>query len=595
MFKIVVADGTQEMPKDDIYYVVGKEGIFIKKRLGIMESLSPVKTISILESVQATAKMHIPEIPAILTAKVANFFREVQKEHRSEAIVLLFFNEQTQKYKVVPPAQKVGPASLDYNRSIVIDGWTMIGDIHSHSSMSAFHSGTDQGDEESFDGLHITFGNLNSELISISASIVSNGHRTIVSPDEYLKGIRLDHEIDEVEKIPTSRVYKWENGKMIETTKYAATTFRSYRKYDRRYIITSEKSVKAQCPKAWMDTVEYQPTYSYSNPWAGYGGWRGNYQAGHWESGKWIAPKYNNNWGKNFDPDTWKNRQTSGYLEQKDTKAPIQNVGVKVDPIKFPAHDQGPIVTEVTPSRYMPCKTCAFKEKAVEYVADLLVDQNNGTIEEKSILDDDKESYVCEKCNVLVTFDYDEEDEIKGDMVCPSCKSDEHMTLIEENDFTVDDDKSGTVPIEPGQVKCVNCFSTFDVSFLETGKDGGSCQFCGTLLMPDQSLNYEKNGEHYNCKSCGSQFTKELIKDNNCPFCKIALVEYSGAKNRDLLGDANEVEQVAIEEAANYQAAEEPPNPANMIAGRDPHPMDEMIRSNMNPLQWMMEKFGRKR
>jgi hypothetical protein len=246
--------------------------------------------------------------------------------------------------------------------------------------MSAFHSGTDQGDEESFDGLHITFGNLNSELISISASIVSNGHRTIVSPDEYLKGIRLDHEIDEVEKIPTSRVYKWENGKMIETTKYAATTFRSYRKYDRRYIITSEKSVKAQCPKAWMDTVEYQPTYSYSNPWAGYGGWRGNYQAGHWESGKWIAPKYNNNWGKNFDPDTWKNRQTSGYLEQKDTKAPIQNVGVKVDPIKFPAHDQGPIVTEVTPSRYMPCKTCAFKEKAVEYVADLLVDQNNGTI-----------------------------------------------------------------------------------------------------------------------------------------------------------------------------------------------------------------------
>lgn len=585
------------MPTDDVYYIVGKEGLFIKKRLGIMESLSPVKTVSILESVQATAKMHIPQIPSILTAKVVNFFREVQKEHRSEAIVLLFFNEKTQKYKVVPPAQKVGPASLDYNRSIVMDGWTMIGDIHSHSSMSAFHSGTDQGDEESFDGLHITFGNLNSELISISASIVSNGHRTIVSPEEYLKGIKLDHEIDEIEKIPTSRVYKWENGKMVETTpKYSATTFRSYRKYDKRYIITSENNLKAQCPKAWIDTVEYKPTYSYgSGFYGGWAGWGGNYRAGNYKNGKWNPPKYNNKWGQNFDASAWKDRQKPGAVAagvQKDAKTPPQNVGVKVDPIKFPEHDQGPVITEVTPSRYMPCKSCAFKEKAVEYVAELLVKENNGVIEEEPILDDDKESYVCEKCNVLVTFEFDDDDEIKGDIVCPSCKSDDHLTLIEENDFSEDDEikMPSADELEPGTVNCISCHSTFDVSFLATDDKGGSCPFCGTLLLPDQSLNYEKKGEHYNCKSCGSQFTKELIKDDKCPFCKIALIEYSGAEERDLLGDANEVEQITNKELEKYDAAKEHPDPSNMIS----RPEIEMRRSNMNPLQWMMEKFGKK-
>ena len=74
MFKVIIADGKEELPKDDIYYIVAKEGVFIKKKLGIMDSISPVKNISILESVQATAKMNIEKIPAIAVAKISNFF-----------------------------------------------------------------------------------------------------------------------------------------------------------------------------------------------------------------------------------------------------------------------------------------------------------------------------------------------------------------------------------------------------------------------------------------------------------------------------------------------------------------------------------------
>ena len=50
MFPVVLNDGKSELPNDDIYYVIAKEGVFLKKKLGVMESLAPVKEISILQS-----------------------------------------------------------------------------------------------------------------------------------------------------------------------------------------------------------------------------------------------------------------------------------------------------------------------------------------------------------------------------------------------------------------------------------------------------------------------------------------------------------------------------------------------------------------
>jgi len=73
MFKIHINDGTKEMPTDDIFYVIAKEGIFLKKKLGVMESLAPVQNISILESVAKSARMHIPPLPARSFAKVIDF------------------------------------------------------------------------------------------------------------------------------------------------------------------------------------------------------------------------------------------------------------------------------------------------------------------------------------------------------------------------------------------------------------------------------------------------------------------------------------------------------------------------------------------
>jgi len=563
MFPIVINNGVNQMPESDIYYVVGKEGIFIKKKLGIMESLSPVKNISILESVQATAKMHIAKIPALMTAKIANFFTDVYKEHFSEAVVLLFYNEEKKHYKIIIPSQKVSSAGAEYNRSITVEGYQMIGTIHSHANFSAFHSGTDQGDEQSFDGLHITFGNNNEDPISISSSIVANGHRTIVKSEDYLDGIALAYEVDEVEQVPTSRVYRWDavSKKMVEDTsnKYQTTTYKSYRRYDKRYNITSRNNIKAKTPKSWMDKVE-KHSYSYGGRYSGgFNWWNRQYQGGTWEGGRWIPPKYDNNkkWGNNFDSSIWANakqRQLHGTFA-KDAKTPPQNVGVKVDPIQFPPHDQNDgIVTEVTPKRNIPCKECPFKEKAIEYAAEMIAEKY-GTIEEL-ILNDNSETYVCEKCNIVVTFEYDDDNEIKGEMVCPSCKTDEHLMMMDdvEDDNDVEsivyqafDDYGDDTISKKNMIKCLSCKTEVDISMLKEESAGGACPTCGTLLLPNQDLNYKKVGNSIKCKSCSSEFTYDLVKDDKCPFCKESLVTIRGGEQ--LLGeDTEDIQKAAIRE-----------------------------------------------
>ncbi len=262
MFKVVLNDGQTEMPDDDIYYIIGKEGVYLKKKLGVMESIAPVKNISILESVASSAQMHITAIPGKWIAKTMSFFREIYKEYRSEAIVLLFYNEATGHHKIIPPTQKVAGAACDYDKGITIEGYTMIGTIHSHGNMSAFHSGTDDADEEHFDGLHMTFGDLDEEYPSISASIVSNGFRQMIEPSTYIEDLVCMAETNAVDDKPVRTVYRWVDGKLTEDEESTSTYSYSWKKFDRRYDIMCSDHDRI-FNKKWMKMVEERDLNGY--------------------------------------------------------------------------------------------------------------------------------------------------------------------------------------------------------------------------------------------------------------------------------------------------------------------------------------------
>ena len=491
MFPIFINDGTTELPKDDIFYVICKEGVYLKKKMGVMESMVPVNNISILESIEATAQMHIPMVPGQMFAKIISFFKAVYKEHRAEAIVLIFYNEDTQKYKIFPPYQKVNYGAVDYNRGISLDGWQMIGDVHSHASMSAFHSGTDDDDEKSFDGLHITIGDNDDDEVSISASIVSNGTRFLIDPLDYIEDLAITVDIDKTEETPTTKYYKWVGGKMIEAK---TSTVRTYRKLDKRYVSTVIDKQKKFNAK-WMKMVEYnRPTYY------GYGG----------RAGAWAG------WGGNFDPTAWaaNRNKTKPQIVPKGAIIPPQNVGPQKTPgIVFPPHDD---------NESNPCKDCVFVNHKIDWVMEQLLEEVDGeTGESTTTVPMGMESYVCDQCQSELTIPESQ------DAICPICKTDKYMVDMtpfpdDEEDgieYEVADEKEEDIPF-----KCPNCEKKF---YLVTQEN---CPHCGFNILQseeeDQSLSDmgAQVEDKVSCVNCQvSLRLEDLTHGTDCPFCRAVL------------------------------------------------------------------------
>jgi hypothetical protein len=116
------------------------------------------------------------------------YFSEIYDEHHSESSVMLMAHPEKMQWRVFVPVQidgayaavtyvvpsvatnkkhkdddfadKVLSAYAEYDK-LFKEGWKFFGTIHSHSSFTAFHSGTDDEDDEENDGLHITIGKVN--------------------------------------------------------------------------------------------------------------------------------------------------------------------------------------------------------------------------------------------------------------------------------------------------------------------------------------------------------------------------------------------------------------------------------------------------
>jgi hypothetical protein len=190
MFPIYLADRRKMDPKDDICYIVAKNGLFLKKKLGIMESVTPVSDIPDLEHmVVPYAKMKLSKIPKQIFCSIFSLFRKVYQEYRSECVVLLFYNEKKKKFRVGVPYQKVSFTGTECVKMGSPQGYITVASIHSHCSFSAFHSGTDIADEEYIEGLHITIGDVDEDQFSLVASIVSNRKRFKVDPLDFINGI----------------------------------------------------------------------------------------------------------------------------------------------------------------------------------------------------------------------------------------------------------------------------------------------------------------------------------------------------------------------------------------------------------------------
>lgn len=196
-FPVYIYDGVMELPKEGTYFLVAGNGLWLHKDMPNFRGFVPVDNISLLADLDDNSRVEskLPKLPPRHTWRIKQFFKEVVRMYHAEACTVLYYNREKDDWKIHVPKQRVSHGGVQYKRVGAthlegMEGYVPVGTIHSHCDFGAFHSGTDVGDEEHFDGLHVTFGHNDRDQFTISASIVINGHRQKVDPLSVLDGIR---------------------------------------------------------------------------------------------------------------------------------------------------------------------------------------------------------------------------------------------------------------------------------------------------------------------------------------------------------------------------------------------------------------------
>ena len=181
---------------DKIALVIAGNGTFVFRRNCLGVSLSPLKTVNGLEELMAETVFEAQRIPEELLNQIAAFFKDIYDCYKSEAIVVLYYNEETGEWYASPPRQKGRGLTVKYDTIPEPKvGFKKAGTAHSHAHISAFHSGTDDDDEEFFDGVHITIGNLGDDTYSYAYSIVSQGTRTKVEREDVIDCVEATYPV----------------------------------------------------------------------------------------------------------------------------------------------------------------------------------------------------------------------------------------------------------------------------------------------------------------------------------------------------------------------------------------------------------------
>lgn len=238
----------EEMPCN-ICYIIAGNGTFMYKKNALHNYLTKVDGVGSLADIREYCWYQEHSIPEDLVRQIVGFFKKVYDEHKSEAILLLYFNQKTAEWLALVPKQTVSGASANYQMvtpDMVPDGFSRVGTWHSHANMSAFFSGVDDHDDERDDGVHLTIGDLGNRwgqlagnwMPSIVASYATNGQRWTAEPQ-----VILDAPI-KVLKEKTTKSYLSGNKKDEENE-------------EREYVFKYEDTDDLSFPAEWLEKVEH--------------------------------------------------------------------------------------------------------------------------------------------------------------------------------------------------------------------------------------------------------------------------------------------------------------------------------------------------
>ena len=176
-----------------ICIIPGGDGrIYELRKTELGEFIAPKDNVVEFQRIRAGFTPALPLIPLSLLQQIISFFRCYMNEHEEfEAMAHILWDREREEFTVHIPEQEVSKAHIDANLrygTLPEDRYLHYADIHSHNSMTAKFSPTDDQDERAT-RLYIVLGRLDRFFPEISVRMSCGGVFQPLDPAAVLEGV----------------------------------------------------------------------------------------------------------------------------------------------------------------------------------------------------------------------------------------------------------------------------------------------------------------------------------------------------------------------------------------------------------------------
>lgn len=159
------------------------KGDFYKASKGkVLITTTPIDPPDVLmnsaKPVKVGVEMLLPKIPLHLFTQILSFFRDICDETEEEVFARIYYDTEEANYFIYVPKQKISKCNVRYEiddeRFQDETRYLFVMDVHSHNTMGAFFSGTDDRDETTNGRLYGVIGQLNKEVAAFKVRTYLN-------------------------------------------------------------------------------------------------------------------------------------------------------------------------------------------------------------------------------------------------------------------------------------------------------------------------------------------------------------------------------------------------------------------------------------
>ena len=172
-----------------IVLLPSKDGrVYEQRRNEIGCFTAPAENIRELESIVPSFKPALPKIPAHIFSKIMGFFKSISDELHYEVLVHILYDTDEKEYIIKVPKQRISHAAVDSEAEEPYpERYIHVMDFHSHNTMPAIFSETDNDDEKET-RLYAVAGRFDRTFPEITVRAGCAGKFVYLPPEEVFEG-----------------------------------------------------------------------------------------------------------------------------------------------------------------------------------------------------------------------------------------------------------------------------------------------------------------------------------------------------------------------------------------------------------------------